>query len=205
MADIVSFPPRPTRTTARLPPLPRLHGAVRTRASLLAGGFSVLLTVLSFALVMLVGAALLYDGSFVSLAPTGLCIGQQSCQVPGTEPLRALLPMQRDLLAVGLVLLSAPALMVLAHLRGLFRLYAAGIVFQADNVIKISRTGLWLLAYAAAPFLVDLLLRRAGLPGGGEWFRVDTVAAVIIGLSLLLVSQVIACGREMEQRRDLYI
>ena len=205
MADIVTFPARPLRSDARLPPLPRLHGAVRTRASLLAAGFSVLLTILSFALVMLVGAALMYDGSFVSLAPTGLCLGEQACQLPGTEPLRALLPMQRDLLAVGLVLLSAPALMVLAHLRGLFRLYAAGIVFEADNVTQISRTGCWLLAYAAAPFLVDLLLHRAGLSPAGNWFRVDVVAAVIIGVSLLLVAQVIACGREMEQRRDLFI
>ncbi|TLU71858.1 hypothetical protein [Lichenicoccus roseus] len=204
MADIVVFPSRQPRA-ARLPPMPRLHGAVRTRASLLAAGLSLLLTILGFALVMLVGAALLYDGNLVSLSPTGLCVGERACRMPGTLPLGALLPMQRDLLATGLVLLSMPALMALGHLRGLFRLYAAGIVFEPDNISQISRAGLWLLAYAAAPFLVDRLLNGAGLFPGGDWFRADEVAAVIVGLSMLLAAQVIACGREMEQRPDLFI
>jgi hypothetical protein len=112
---------------------------------------------------------------------------------------------QRDAIAVGLAVQSAPALMILAHLRGLFRLYAAGIVFEPDNISQISRTGLWLLVYSAAPFLVHRMLGAFAIFPGQSWFRVDEAAAVIIGLSLLLLARIIACGHEIEQQRDLYI
>ncbi len=205
MAEILSFDARsvgsrPVR--ARRPPVPRLHDDVRARAGLFAAGCSILLTVLCFGLAVLTIAVLCYDGAFIGVGSNGLCVGAQSCS--GATHLGLLSPEQREVLAIGLAVLSVPALMILAHLRGLFRLYAAGIVFAPDSITRISRIGGWLLAYSIAPFLAHRLLEAFAIPGQ-SWFRVDEAAAVIIGLSLLLVARVIACGREIEQRRDLFI
>lgn len=208
MAEILSFEARRLGTRAQPPrkPLPlRLHDDVRARAALFAAGCSVLLTLLCFGLVVLTAGVLFYDGAFLGVGPDGLCLGAQSCSSVGAAHLDLLSSSQRTAVAAGMALLFVPVLMILAHLRGLFRLYAAGIVFTQDNISQISRVGLWLLAYAAAPFLVHQLLDAFAIFPGQSWFRVDEAAAVIIGLSLLLVARVIACGDEIEQRRDLFI
>ena len=208
MAEILSFTARCTEgrpARPRKPPLPRLHDDVRTRASLFAAGCSILLTALCFGLAMLTIAVLCYDGAFIGVGANGLCLGRQSCSSAGATHLGLLSPEQRDALATAVILLSVPALMVLAHLRGLFRLYAAGIVFAPDSIAQISRIGYWLLVYSIVPFLAHRLLGAFAIFSGQPWFRMDEAIAVIIGLSLLLVARVIACGREIEQRRDLFI
>jgi len=210
MADILSFEAkrgqcRPQTRGQRKPPRPRLHADLRARAGLFAAGCSALLAVFGFGLALLVMGVLGYDGAFLGAAPGGLCVGSLSCSSPGAAHLGALSAGQREAIAASLVLLAAPALMILAHLRGLFRLYAAGIVFTVDNIVQISRIGLWLLAYSAAPFIVHRLLDAFGLFPDQPWFRPDQAAALVIGLSLLLVARIIDCGEELEQRRDLYI
>lgn len=207
MAEILSFEARMQGRIQRpRKPLPlRLHDDVRTRATLFAAGCSILLTLLCFGLAVLTAGVLFYDGALLGTGPDGLCLGAHSCSSAGTTHLDLLSSAQRAAFAIGLALPCVPALMILAHLRGLFRLYAAGIVFTPDNICQISRVGLWLLAYSAAPFLVHQLLDAFAIFPGQSWFRVDEAAAVIIGLSLLLVARVIACGDEIEQRRDLFI
>lgn len=107
-------------------------------------------------------------------------------------------PLQRDAVSAGLALQSAPALMIFAP-------YAAELVFDQDNIARISRTGSWLLAYATAPFLPRGLLSLFALFPGLSWLRVDGAAAVMTGLCLLLLARIIACGRDIEQQPDLYI
>lgn len=213
MAEIVTFKPRSMRgrtlalrkPLSQKPVLPRLHEDVRTYASLFSAACSALLSILSFGLVLLMFGLLYYDGAFLGATPNGLCIGLQSCSSARAEHLGLLSLDQRVVIAAGLGVLCAPALMILAHLRGLFRLYAAGIVFTEDNIAQISRVGWWLLAYSTAPFLVHRLLEAFAIFPEQSWFRVDEAAAVIIGVSLLLVARVIACGGEIEQHRDLFI
>jgi hypothetical protein len=207
MAEILPFKALRNGSRAqqvRVPP-PRLHEDVRRRASLFATGCSVLLALLGFGVAVLVGAVLGYHGKFLGVGPAGLCFGAQSCASAGTTSFGLLSPGQRGAIAAGMTLQSTPALMILAHLTGLFRLYAAGIVFDPDNIVQISRIGSWLLAYAAAPFLGHGMLVMFAVFPDQSWFRVDAAAVVIIGLSLLLLARIIACGREIEQRPDLYI
>jgi hypothetical protein len=189
----------------RSPSPPRLHDDVRTSASLFAAGCSVLLTALCFGLAVLLMAVLRYDGAFLGAGSDGLCLGAHACSSAGAVHLSLLSSGQRAAIATALVLSGAPALMILAHLRGLFRLYAAGIVFAGDNIAQISRAGSWLLVYSAAPFLTHWLLDAYAIFPGQSWFHPDEAAAAIIGLSLLLVARVIAAGHEIEQRRDLFI
>ena len=208
MAEIVTFKPRSMRgrtLALRRPPAPRLHEDIRTYASLFSAACSVLLTILGFGLALLMFGLLGYDGVFLGASPSGLCIGLQSCSSVHAEHLGLLSLGQRIAIAIGLGLLSAPALMILGHLRGLFRLYAAGIVFAEDNIAQISRVGWWLLVYSTAPFLVHRMLAAFAIFPEQSWFRLDEAAAVVIGVSLLLVARVIACGGEIEQHRDLFI
>jgi hypothetical protein len=205
MAEILSFEARRRGGRARHARMasPRLHEDVRRRASLFAAACSTLLALLAFGVAILIIGVLAYHGAYLGVGPTGLCFGAQSCA--GGTGLGLLSPLQRDAIAAGLALHSAPALMILAHLRGLFRLYAAGIVFEPDNIAQISRIGWWLLAYAAAPLLAHGMLGAFAVFPDQSWFRVDEAAAVITGLSLLLLARIIACGREIEQQPDLYI
>lgn len=208
MAEIVSFPSHGTRSRAlpaRRTSPPRLHDDLRSCATLFAAGCSVLLTTLCFCLAVLMAGALFYDGAFLGIGPDGLCLGLQSCSSPGHAHLGLFSPTQRAVVAADLGLLSVPGLMILAQLRGLFRLYAAGIVFTPDNAARISRVGCWLLACSAAPLLSHWLSDRVALFAGQPWFHPDEIAAMVIGLSLLLVARVIACGSEIEQHRDLFL
>ena len=213
MAEILTFQARaapvraiaPAPRPAAPPRLPRLHDDLRRRAGLFAAACSILLSGLGFALVLLVAAVLRYDGAFLGIGSDGLCIGAHACGGAPFAHLGHLSAVQRTVLAIALSGLCAPALMILAHLRGLFRLYAAGIVFDPDNMARISRVGVWLLAYAALPFPMHQLLAAFRVLPGQSWFRTDEAAAAIIGLSLLLLARVIACGGELEQQRDLYM
>ena len=224
MAEILSFraPPGHARTPVAPVPVPvlvpepvpapeppaasqHLHDALRQRAAWSASACSVLLCVLGFGLALLVACVLRYDGALLGVGPAGLCIGAHDCGKAPFVHLGQLSGSQRTVLASALAGLSAPALMILAHLRGLFRLYAAGIVFDAENMARISRVGSWLLAYAASPLLMHRMLEAFALFPEQSWFRIDGAAAAIIGLSLLLVARVTACGAELEQRRGLLI
>lgn len=208
MAEIVSFPAQGTHSRslpARRTSPPRLHDDLRSCATLFAAGCSMLLTALCFCLAVLMAGALFYDGAFLGIGPDGLCLGLRSCSAAGYAHMGLFSPAQRAVVAADLASLSVPALMILAQLRGLFRLYAAGIVFAPDNVARISRVGCWLLAYSAAPLLAHWMSDRVAVFAAQSWFHPDEAAAMVIGLSLLLVARVIACGREIEQHRDLFL
>jgi hypothetical protein len=98
-----------------------------------------------------------------------------------------------------------PAILVLANLRGLFRLYAAGTVFARENADHIKRMGQWLIVYAVAPFLSVQLLTLVDCAVDRAWFHMVEVQALVLGGILLVIAQVMEAGREIELDRDGFV
>ncbi|HWA92369.1 MAG TPA: DUF2975 domain-containing protein [Rhizomicrobium sp.] len=99
-----------------------------------------------------------------------------------------------------IALATAPVFFVCLHLRALFRLYAEGIVFAQANAAHLKAIGLWLVAYPFLKFAANLIFRAAG-GTDTAWFRAELMDALILGLIVLAIAQVMEFGREIEQDR----
>jgi hypothetical protein len=103
-------------------------------------------------------------------------------------------------LAIGLT----PLFLIFWHLRGLFRLYAAGTVFAQKNAVHLKHVGLWLVAYPFAQFISNLVFRLAG-GTDHNWLHAEEIDALVLGLIVLAIAQVMEFGREIEQEKDSFI
>jgi hypothetical protein len=99
---------------------------------------------------------------------------------------------------VDIVIAMTPVIFICWHLRGLFRLYAGGIVFARENAAHLKRIGLWLVVYPFAKFAANMLFRFAG-GTDKTWFRGELVDALILGVIVFAIAQVMEFGREIEQ------
>jgi hypothetical protein len=80
----------------------------------------------------------------------GLMIGGKLPAQPALVPLESLSLEQRLVTACLLLLCTACSALALLHLRGLFALYSRGVVFDADNALRIKKFGLWLALSSVA-------------------------------------------------------
>ena len=119
--------------------------------------------------------------------------------------MRAFTFAQRLVGAFALTLLAAPAASIFFHLRGLFRLYARGVVFAAANARRIKHVGIGLLACALMPFLANRLVWPAGARIDPVWFHLDELQAATLGALLFVIADVMQFGREVEQERDGFV
>jgi hypothetical protein len=183
-----------------------VHNRIRTRSRLFAALFTGLLGLSILMLTVMVGFVLFYRGTHVWADATGLWIGNPP-KVPSPDFVSFASLAWRFRIGglFALVAQFTPAVMVLANLRGLFRLYATGTVFARENATHIKRIGLWLLAYAVAPFisvefltLIDCVVDRA-------WFHMVEVQALVLGGILLVIAQVMEAGREIELDRNGFV
>lgn len=179
------------------------HRRLRTRSRVLAGIVTALL-----------GGVLLFNGAILTLGAlshAALSIGPGAAYLgdpppgPGIVPFGSLPLATRLAYAATLILDTAPVLFALANLRALLRLYAAGIVFAAENGACIKRIGLGLVAYAIAPFLGHELVVLAGHGVDMDWFHVSEAQALVLGAVLFVVAQVMEVGLEIEQDRDGFV
>ncbi len=104
-----------------------------------------------------------------------------------------------------LISYTMPVLFALANLRGLLRLYAAGVVFAAENGAHIKHIGLGLVAYAVAPCLGNELVMLADHGVDMAWFHASEARALILGAFLFVLAHVTEVGREIEQDRDGFV
>jgi hypothetical protein len=102
--------------------------------------------------------------------------------------------------AIGL----APIFFVFWHLRRLFRLYAAGIVFAQKNALHLKHVGLWLVAYPFANFISNMVFRLAG-GTDHSWLHASDIEALVLGLIVFAIAQVMEFGRDIEQEKDSFI
>ena len=99
---------------------------------------------------------------------------------------------------VDVAVAMLPILFIFLHLRGLFGLYAAGIVFWRENATHLKRIGIWLIVYPFAKFAANMLFRMAG-GLDHAWFHVMGVQALVLGLIVVAIAQVMEFGHEIEQ------
>ena len=105
----------------------------------------------------------------------------------------------------ALITQYGPAVMIMYHLRGLFRLYAQGIVFAEANAHAFKNMGKWLIAYAVTPFLSVNLLILLDLAVDRAWFHSDEIYGLGLGIILFIIAEVMEAGREIEQERDEFV
>ena len=99
---------------------------------------------------------------------------------------------------VNVLIATTPVALICWHLRGLFRLYAAGVVFARENAGHLKRVGLWLVIYPFAKFTANMIFQLAG-GMDKAWFRIDLVYALILGATVFAIAQVMEFGHEIEQ------
>jgi hypothetical protein len=182
-----------------------IHRRIQARSRFFAVLFAGLLWLLIGATAALVLAALFYSGSHVFVGPEGVTITLGNGQPAGTTPLASLAARFRIGGAMALIAQMGPAILVLANLRGLFRLYAAGTVFARENANHIKQIGLWLIVYAVAPFLSVQCLTLLDCVVDRAWFHLVEVQALVLGGILLVIAQVMEAGREIELDRNGFV
>ncbi len=105
---------------------------------------------------------------------------------------------------IDILIGMAPVMFVCWHLRGLFRLYAQGIVFARENAQHLKRLGLWLVVWPIAKFVANMLFQLAG-GTDTAWAQMIFVYSFLLGLIVFAIALVMEFGREIEQDRDSFI
>jgi hypothetical protein len=153
-------------------------------------------------------AGTLIDNPYLFFGPKGGLI-DDTPETPPLDPsyiLMASVPIGQRLAFVLLGLPQfVPGILVLLNLRSLFNLYAAGIVFGPQNVLRFKHVGLWLIAHGLAPGVCQLAMRLAGVAFDQSWFHLASIQALVLGGILLVFSMVMEFGREIEQERAEFV
>ena len=164
---------------------------------------------------ILLGGVLLFNGMILalgvlshealSIGPGHAYLGDPPPGLPGIVPFGSLPLPTRLAYAATLILETAPTLFALVNLRRLLRLYANGVVFAAENGVRIKRIGLGLVAYAVAPLLGHELVVLARHGVDMDWFHASEAQALVLGAILFVVAQVMEVGQEIEQDRNEFV
>jgi len=189
-------------------PQPLRHERLRKRSRILAAVFSCLFWFVALDFVVMLLMDLFYRGHNVAFGPEG---GLVTLPAP-VDPLPPgfiymadfTLPQRLGGL-FALVTQYGPAVMVMYHLRGLFRLYARGIVFAEENARAFKRMAQWLIAYAVTPFLSVNILILLDLAIDKAWFHNAEIYSLGLGIVLFIVAEVMEAGHEIEQERDEFV
>lgn len=203
MGAVLKLPPVPEIRVEQTPKHLRLRKRSRILAAVFNGLFWFCAAFDAWAFVMV----LFYRGHHAAFGPEGGQIGYPELVnlPPGYIYFSDITLPYRLGLEFALITQFIPATLVLMHLRGLFRLYAQGIVFAEENADAFKRMGQWLIVYAVTPFisvkiltLIDLVIDRA-------WFHNTELYALGLGSILFVIAEVMKAGREIEQERDEFV
>jgi hypothetical protein len=117
----------------------------------------------------------------------------------------AALPLSTRIAGIAdVVIMSLPLAFVVLNLRGLFRLYAEGVVFARANALRLKRIGLWLLAYPFAKIAANLLFQAFGGPDRA-WYSSTLLFSLLLGAIVFVIAQVMAKGEEIERERAGFV
>jgi Protein of unknown function (DUF2975) len=198
MADVLEMQALPTASP--MPPQRSLR--------LLSRWLAVLFTIfaaLQILWVVAAWAATLFFSDHMVATATGFSIFTGKPPViPGGVLYAAQPLLTRGAGMIIIAMTTAPILMMFWELRGLFRLYARGIVFARDNAVYLKHTGFCLVAYPVAQIAGNLVFRLAG-GLDKAWFHIEFVYALVLGLIVTVIAQVMEFGGEIEQEKDSFI
>jgi hypothetical protein len=197
MSAVIQLPP-PVRPSEQAPRLRRLRFASR----LLSWLFTGLLILIALVAAVLIAGVVAYPGDDYRIGSNAVWIGKGPADSVAFHTLS--LPHRLTYALVGAIRI-APSLLILWHLRALFGLYANGEVFGRDNSRHIGRIGIWLCAYAVAPFLCHLLLQATGFEIDKRWLHLASFQALVLGLLVFVIARVMQVGHEIEEEGKGFI
>ncbi|HYE42615.1 MAG TPA: DUF2975 domain-containing protein [Caulobacteraceae bacterium] len=207
MSTVVQFTPppaapEPPAVPGSPPPVPATHRQIQAGSRWLSWLFTALLIGGGAIAAVLIVGILVYPGDDLRIGSDAVWLGSGSADSVAfhTLPLG-----QRLAYALVGVVRTAPTLLIFWHLRGLFGLYAAGQVFTPGNARHLGRIGVWLCAYAVAPFLCHLFLQATGYEIDRRWMHLSSVQALVLGLLVFVIAQVMQVGHEIEQDREAFV
>jgi hypothetical protein len=123
---------------------------------------------------------------------------------PGMTWLAAL-PLSTRLAGIAdVAIMLLPLAFVVVNLRGLFRLYAAGVVFARANAQRLKHIGLWLLAYPFAKFAANMLFQAFGGPDRA-WYSSLLFFSLLLGAIVFVIAQVMEMGEAIERERAEFV
>lgn len=197
MATVVEMPP--LHAVDPIPP----HRSLRLLSRWLAVLF-ILFAAVQILWVLAAWIATLFFSDHLMATATGFDVFTGKHTIPGGVLFATQPALTRAVAMIGIAIAAAPFLMVFWELRGLFRLYARGIVFARANAISLKRIGLYLVAYPFVKVAVNLVFRLAG-GLDKAWFHMEIVYALVAGLTVLAIAQVMEFGHDIEQEKDSFI
>lgn len=179
--------------------------AIRRRSRISATALTIALALTIACALSLVGGVLFYDGPLLSFGPGGLWIGLTPDPTGGRVSLTVFSLGQRLAGALAVVVLAAPVAFIPFHARVLFRLYGQGTVFAPANARRLKLIGAGLISYSVAPFVAHHVIILAGVTNDPRWFHFDEAIALIFGVVVFVIANVMEFGCEIEQERDGFI
>lgn len=183
------------------------HARIRTLSRGFAWLFAIAAVLYAATVVALIAGTLI-DNPYLFFGPNGGMIDDtpETPPLDSTYILMSTVPIGQR---VAFVLLGlpqfVPGILLLLSLRGLFNLYAAGIVFAPQNVQRFKQVGLCLIAHGLAPALCQFAMRAAGVAFDQAWFHLASIHALVLGGILLVIAMVMEVGREIEQERAEFV
>jgi hypothetical protein len=202
MSNVVEFSPfedqpvaAPTAPHRWLPPLSRGLAWLFT----IAMGFSVFWLVTAFVVIFFFSNHVLVGPEGAEFALPGIPHAKPGMVRFSDQPFATHLAGAVTML-IGLL----PVALICWHLRGLFTLYARSIVFARENAMHLKRLGLWLVIWPLAKFAGNALFQFFG-GTDRAWAQMIFVYALILGLIVFVIAQVMEFGREIEQEKDSFI
>jgi hypothetical protein len=193
-------------TVIQLSPPPAEVSPTHRRIRLFSRGlswlFTALLVILAAAATVIIAGIVLYPGDDLRIGSNAVWLGEGS---PDSVPFHSLSLSHRLAYALVGVVRTAPTLMIFWHMRALFGLYAGGTVFAPQNAHHLGRAGAWLCAYALAPLICHLFLQAAGYEIDKAWMHLSSVQALVLGLLVFVIAQVMQAGREIEEDREGFV
>ena len=148
---------------------------------------------------------LVFRGAFLWLAPGAGFIGMPPEGVAGVVSFGALPWPTRLAYGANFTLTQMPVLIVLYELRVLLRDLAVGTLFAAGHAARLHRTALWLVAYAAAPIVGQVVVRTVGEGVDLAWFRTSSLYALLVAALLIVFAELIRAGQAIKDDRDGFV
>jgi len=160
----------------------------------------------------LVGAVVILDfivpftGNFIAEGPAGgiMTIGPRPLP-PNYVTVGAMPLVQRLAHVPAGIVYVAPIVLLFWSLRRLFGLYAVGVVFAPENARSLKLIGAALIVIAVSPWLRHTFLSSFHVAVDQAWMSASSLQALILGVVVYVIAQVMQLGRELEEERSQFV
>jgi hypothetical protein len=175
-----------------------------TQSRMLSAAFLALFCLVLLLDVLIVSAFLLRLSAHAGMSGASFVIDPDVLP-PYVTPIGRYSVPQSLLISLLLGLRLFPGLLILWHLRSLFRLYGQGQLFGVRSTAQIRRIAIALLAYAAVPVVTHLALFWALISPRAFRWEIRQLDALVVGLVLFTVARVMQAAHAIERDRDGFV